>query len=901
MRMVNETENIYASYDACLKATYTTPSSDYKTVSVREQDRGFGNPVFKAHQLIDGPDNCVDEQPHVLCAECDGPEAGFEDENDEEPMPEASVENGTFKTRILQEANFNVMVLDECQRLRSADSRATWMAMKLKKRFVLFLSATPFMNSLQDTEGLFTVTARHARLDFPVEDDCDLVRGLLEDNFDKLKDFRGFGRLFDKRRLKEFPGLARAEKVFDMVPTHKLWWLNPQLMMKARRLVDETTFAQKLVAKALKGLQLRRSMHTPLTLPSGETVVPGADIPVHRIRLCIVSHPDENHRKTQAMICNQRYQQLTHAGSHAYSQAVEELVQCIKSSGTTRSRRERAHKDSSVDIKDGDDSGDDMDTTVDKTHISSSEKDATSPKDDSDGEFMPDDEGNDGSSEDDDNDDDFDEEISKMKPRTKSGLIKQNLLAHSYRSAVLVSLDLNYAMLLHKCSSKTAMLGVQHAEEMRQDLPGSGLRWLIRHTMYNTPGEWIPTNPIHRVVEMCRTSPVYSQLVAIAIRLFRQKKRFIVMVEQVFAQEVVVQILTELGLEVESIRASHRPFERLTAVRRFNNPDERVDALVTSMAVSCFGLNLHNACHHGIVIQLSWFFTNLHQTFGRLVRLGQRESVEWTLIKADNTYANVQEARVCNQCATQILSGIPLAAYVIGNAARLVVFEAIKAFWGQPFNRLAWSVRRPQSVADFESDTYARLGHFLTHIAECVVVDNNLSAPVVEKFNNTFDDLYHMWSAAGKPVQITAKEFLLLNDPFQALGDEPAGLNTVTPDNGVDDNAEEENQSAMSEKASSDSGEGSDAESTDDSEVELVIPGWTKQEEGTGSTMTTAFPHGDTNTHQSDSATSSAEQSNPMPMFTCKENDAATMGAKRNRNESGTSIKQREGKRKRRS
>ena len=63
------------------------------------------------------------------------------------------------------------------------------------------------------------------------------------------------------------------------------------------------------------------------------------------------------------------------------------------------------------------------------------------------------------------------------------------------------------------------------------------------------------------------------------------------------------------------------------------------------------------------------------------------------------------------------LSAMDVPQHIIGQAALLLAFELIKARWHQPFNRMAWRLDVPQSVADFDTERYTVLGSFLSHVA----------------------------------------------------------------------------------------------------------------------------------------------------------------------------------------
>jgi SNF2 family DNA or RNA helicase len=101
-----------------------------------------------------------------------------------------------------------------------------------------------------------------------------------------------------------------------------------------------------------------------------------------------------------------------------------------------------------------------------------------------------------------------------------------------------------------------------------------------------------------------------------------------------------------LGLNVVNVRSSHNPKERSDAVDDFTGNDTDADVFISSITVSGTGLNLHQKCHNGIIIQLPCSLDKLNQAFGRLERVGQKFPVHWTVIMPRDTFCGWQEHRL---------------------------------------------------------------------------------------------------------------------------------------------------------------------------------------------------------------------------------------------------------------
>jgi len=54
----------------------------------------------------------------------------------------------------------------------------------------------------------------------------------------------------------------------------------------------------------------------------------------------------------------------------------------------------------------------------------------------------------------------------------------------------------------------------------------------------------------------------------------------------------------------------------------FTSDESGADVFISSITVSGIGLNLHQNCHNGVIIQLPCSYDKLNQALGRLNRVG---------------------------------------------------------------------------------------------------------------------------------------------------------------------------------------------------------------------------------------------------------------------------------------
>lgn len=96
-----------------------------------------------------------------------------------------------------------------------------------------------------------------------------------------------------------------------------------------------------------------------------------------------------------------------------------------------------------------------------------------------------------------------------------------------------------------------------------------------------------------------------------------------------------------LGLCIVSLRSSMDAGERAHAIELFNDPGSTVQALVTSLKVSTFGLNLQGCCSDLVVLGVADNVNAMLQVIGRIHRLGQKKQQRVWLVTLARSYDNI--------------------------------------------------------------------------------------------------------------------------------------------------------------------------------------------------------------------------------------------------------------------
>ena len=91
-------------------------------------------------------------------------------------------------------------------------------------------------------------------------------------------------------------------------------------------------------------------------------------------------------------------------------------------------------------------------------------------------------------------------------------------------------------------------------------------------------------------------------------------------------------LLRRCGFSAQMIAPKMDSMERSEVLANFNDEKGDVQFLVLSSAVSSAGLNLHGACHNGILTTVVWNAATLFQAEGRFFRIGQKNPITWYLV-----------------------------------------------------------------------------------------------------------------------------------------------------------------------------------------------------------------------------------------------------------------------------
>lgn len=164
----------------------------------------------------------------------------------------------------------------------------------------------------------------------------------------------------------------------------------------------------------------------------------------------------------------------------------------------------------------------------------------------------------------------------------------------------------------------------------------------------------------------------------------------------------------------------------------FNDPNSTVRALVTSPLLAASGVNYHNACHNGVVVENCPNFGLQCQVIGRLWRPGQEEKVHWKLLQTQKSLDPWIETRNLGAYASNAEAEAAIDDRIQGPLRTICAFEILRFYIGAGYNYYprCW---RPWNL--LTSDEVREEGILLSAVAQWLMAhpeDAGDAVPMIE-------------------------------------------------------------------------------------------------------------------------------------------------------------------------
>ncbi|KAK0370513.1 hypothetical protein CLIM01_12137 [Colletotrichum limetticola] len=325
---------------------------------------------------------------------------------------------------------------------------------------------------------------------------------------------------------------------------------------------------------------------------------------------------------------------------------------------------------------------------------------------------------------------------------------------------------------------KAIMLGREHIDNLVASDPFCGLLYMFR--LYYDKYAPEPYDRYQMVKWCVSRSPMMLRTLELVHHWRRvvpkeQRSKVFILAEVPHQQNQCATLLERAGFNVLSLRSIHNEAERSHAASEFNDVNSDVDVLIVTYYLGAEGLDLHTACCYGIALAFPWSSSKLNQAMGRLIRLGQTKHVTWKVLKVKGTVGDYME-RVCiSKWADELSATGNTPSHIKHWVRYAVVYEVIRNYLHQPFNRLAWADETfgTTQLDQYHSAQTERRGHFYTFIAV-------LARSLNEK---DYEILFDKWSYILPEVADKFVGSFMKEVPLTSSYEEVSDLGILTKEN----------------------------------------------------------------------------------------------------------------------
>lgn len=241
-----------------------------------------------------------------------------------------------------------------------------------------------------------------------------------------------------------------------------------------------------------------------------------------------------------------------------------------------------------------------------------------------------------------------------------------------------------------------------------------GLQW----NFYNTREDQslgFPSDRVNQVRYVAWDSPKYIYTLLEAWDAQAKGERLLVYTNNPLTSQMVNALLVAAGVPTLHYMSRHSQIERDHAIEDFNNPAKPYICLVTSLQLSAFGVNLHKACHRGLILEQPINQAILLQAQGRLWRIGQKHDVHWKILYSRDSFDGYIESHNLEKYATTLAAEGGIDPRIKGEARVICAFEIMRQHLGQSCSRYS---RARVVWSQMDSRKLEREGFFYSALAQ---------------------------------------------------------------------------------------------------------------------------------------------------------------------------------------
>ncbi|RSL69016.1 hypothetical protein CEP54_002558 [Fusarium duplospermum] len=600
-------------------------------------------------------------------------------------------------------AQFNFIICDEGHLVKNPNSVTHKLIKTLHHEALLIVSATPILNHIKDFDGYINLIWRHfwgfkykgasepKAEAFYKNDAWEAVkRGVTGQPLTMELCLNGNG----DETLPD-AALPRAQRLraeyMDFVRSGQapLFRLNPNLFQAFAKYVgDDVAVAEKAIKPLLEMICLRRGMLSKLTLPDGTVISPGDEMPARMPRLIQVEHDKEEQQRVSGLT-KKHIDDLLIDSHDKYGKHIGHTVV----QGKRRIRVNTAILRTLALL-----------TTHPKFYLLTQANMRNTKL----LSMMP-------------TRQLFEDRFNEKKPEELNDADREELkrLASDAESA-----------------AKPLVQGPKRVFGGRDEVNGvikndrtGGLQWFFYLTRPDG-SVTMPKDRLDMTQMICHGSPKLAWTVQRVLQLNDEGKRVLIYVNHPLTLMILNALLTYLDVRSLHIRSAHPMVERIKAIQAFSDPNEDVGCLITTFQLAAFGINLHGACHHEIIVEYPHNLSTILHAIGRLWRLGQTNNVEADILYQRNSFDAYQLAQMARKHAAILAAKGYIPSEIQGKNRLICAYEIISMWLGLTSN---WYSRVGVPWQKMDNEDVDRQGQFYSALARFMMADPGSSVKVTDE------------------------------------------------------------------------------------------------------------------------------------------------------------------------
>ncbi|KAJ4316159.1 hypothetical protein N0V84_008015 [Fusarium piperis] len=603
----------------------------------------------------------------------------------------------------IQNAQFNLIICDEGHLVKNPNSLTHKLIKALPHEALLVVSATPILNHVKDFDGYLNLMWQHswgfkykaasepkAEVFYSKEAWEAVRRGETGQNLTLELCLNGN----DDEPLPSgtSPRTQRlGQEYIDFVRSGQgpLFLLNPALFQAfAKHVNDDGVVAERAIKPLLEMICLRRGMLSQLTLPDGTMTTPGDEMPARLPRLIQLQHSQAEQQRvselTKKHIDDLLIDSRNKHGKHIGHTVVQSKRQILINSAIFRALT--------------------LLTTHPKFYLLT--------------------------------------QANMRNTKLLSMVAARQLFEDKLKEKKPEDINYGDQEVLNNLASDAAEAaeslvegpeqvfgGVDEVNSLIQNDRTGGLQWFFYLTRPDGSVSF-PRDRLDMAQMICYGSPKLAWTVQRVLQLNDEGKRVLIYVNHPLTLMILNALLTYLGVSSLHIQSAHPMAERVKAIQAFNNPNQDVGALIATYQLAGFGINLHGACHHAIIVEYPQNLSTILHAIGRLWRLGQTNPVEADILYQRNSFDGYQLARMARKHAPIVAAEGYIPSEIQGKNRLICAYEIISMWLALGSN---WYPKVDLPWEKVDDEDVERRGQFYSALARFMMADSGSSVKITDE------------------------------------------------------------------------------------------------------------------------------------------------------------------------